>query len=77
MRIFDSVCRPISCRGSTAGFAVLENERPWFAGLLFLLTTAASVGAIAVIVVWVIWLVRKSDSGPNKYGPDPRQHASQ
>ena len=60
-----------------AGFAVLENERPWFAGLLFLLTTASSIGAIALIVVWVIWLVRKSDSGPNKYGPDPRQHAPQ
>ena len=60
-----------------AGFAVLEDERPWFAGLLFLLTTAASVGAIALIIVWVIWLVRKGDSGPNKYGSDPRQHASQ
>ncbi len=41
---------------------MLENERPWVAGLLFLLTTAASVGVIAVIVVWAIWLVRKSDS---------------
>ncbi len=60
-----------------AGFAVLEDERLWFAGFLFLLTTAASVGAIALIVMWVIWLVRKGDSGPNKYGPDPRQAISQ
>ena len=60
-----------------AGFAVLEDERPWFAGLLFLLTTTASVGAIALIVVWVIWFVRKGDEGQNKYGPDPRQSTSQ
>ena len=60
-----------------AGFAVLENERHWFAGLLFLLSTAASIGAIALIAVWVIWLVRKGDLGPNKYGPDPRQRTSQ
>jgi len=60
-----------------AGFAVLENERYWFAGLLFLLSTAASIGAIALIAVWVIWLVRKGDLGPNKYGPDPRQRTSQ
>ena len=32
----------------------------------------------AVLSVWVIvWTVRRSDDGPNKYGPDPRTATSQ
>jgi len=35
------------------------------------------IAAFASFVVLIVWLAKKGDEGPNKYGPDPRQAASQ
>ena len=37
---------------------------------------AAFVGMISSTVLMVFW-AKKGNSGPNKYGPDPRQPTSQ
>jgi uncharacterized membrane protein YhaH (DUF805 family) len=41
--------------------------------LQFLIVLLFPVG----IVLLIVWLAKKGDEGPNKYGPDPRQTASQ
>ena len=41
-------------------------------GGLFLLAAASFLAAIALTVWFLIWLVRQGETGPNKYGPDPR-----
>jgi uncharacterized membrane protein YhaH (DUF805 family) len=41
--------------------------------LLLWLVPVSVVGGI----VLVVWACRRGDAGPNKYGPDPRQPASQ
>ena len=41
-------------------------------GGLFLLAAASFLAAIASTVWFLIWLVRQGETGPNKYGLDPR-----
>jgi uncharacterized membrane protein YhaH (DUF805 family) len=33
--------------------------------------------AIVGIIVLIVWAIKQGDTGPNKYGPDPRQATSQ
>ena len=47
------------------------NRTGWW--LLLWLVPVSVVGGI----VLVVWACRRGDAGPNKYGPDPRQPASQ
>ena len=60
--------------GSAVGFAFSNMDAVDY--FLFPPTAVRFVGV--VLSVWVIvWTVRRSDDGPNKYGPDPRQATSQ
>jgi uncharacterized membrane protein YhaH (DUF805 family) len=45
------------------------NRTGWWLLLVFVLV----IGWIVLIV----WAIKRGDSGPNKYGPDPRQATSQ
>jgi uncharacterized membrane protein YhaH (DUF805 family) len=45
------------------------NRTGWWLFLIFVLV----IGWIVLIV----WAIKRGDRGPNKYGPDPRQTASQ
>ncbi|PZC45288.1 MAG: Uncharacterized membrane protein YhaH, DUF805 family [Chloroflexi bacterium] len=47
------------------------NRTGWW--LLLWLVPVPVVGGIVIVV----WACRQGDGGPNKYGPDPRQPASQ
>jgi len=40
--------------------------------LLFALSAAAFIAAIAATAWMIVWLARQGDTGSNKYGPDPR-----
>ncbi|MCL0099581.1 zinc-ribbon domain-containing protein [Dehalococcoidia bacterium] len=47
------------------------NPAPWL-----WLAFVALIAGIALIAWWIRWLVRRGETGPNQYGPDPRQSTS-
>ena len=49
--------------------ALIFSDPP---GIIIILLLVPAVAAIATSIILFIWFVRKGDTGPNKYGPDPR-----
>ena len=61
--------------GLILGLFLRSNFALWLMELMaFLVTPVLFLGSIVLLIVW---LAKKGDEGPNKYGPDPRQAASQ
>ena len=52
-------------------------------GALFVVLILVGVGGLALLagmissIFLIVWWAKKGNSGPNKYGPDPRQSTSQ
>jgi uncharacterized membrane protein YhaH (DUF805 family) len=61
--------------GLILGLLLRSAAAVWLMGLMALLVSL--VLFLGSIVLLIVWLAKKSDEGPNKYGPDPRQATSQ
>ena len=60
---------------AVALFLANEGELTWEA-LVFLPAIIATIAALLVtlaVIIWlIVWMVRQGETGPNRFGPDPR-----
>ena len=60
-----------------AGLLTRLDENPDAKPVLLLwIALAGLVAGLTLAAWWIRWLVRQGETGPNKYGPDPRQATS-